>query len=58
MTNGELRFIERVPALLSEIARQLRIANKLKALELKSSTHLLGLSDDDVDAALKGERDD
>ena len=55
MTNGELRFMERVPALLAEIARQLKVANELKAIELRLNC---GCEVDVLNDALKGERDD
>ena len=58
MTSEEVRFMERVPALLAEIARQLKVANELKALEMKQSKFILNLSDEQIDAVSKGERDD
>jgi hypothetical protein len=47
--------MERVPALLAEIARQLKVANELKALEMKRT---YGTSVDAINAALKGDLDD
>lgn len=57
MTVLEQRFMETVPHLLGEIAKQLKIANNLKALELKSkqdSDIMRDIMPEMVDAALRG----
>ena len=35
----EQRFLELMPSVVDEVAKQLKIANKLKALELKAMPH-------------------
>ena len=52
MTTLEQRFMESVPYILKEIAEQLKIANNLKALELKSRRDP-DLTPEMVDSALK-----
>ena len=57
MTVLEQRFMETVPTALMEIARQIKVANNLKALELKSkrdSDIMRDLMPEMVDAALRG----
>ncbi len=49
MTRLEEKFFEVVPYYLGEIAKQLKIANKLKALELKGRTDLRDVSPEMVD---------
>ena len=39
MTVIEERYLNVVPAMLKEIARQLKIANQLKAFELREKRH-------------------
>ena len=53
MTVLEQRFMETVPRELREIARQLKVMNNLKALELKGR-HDLAVSPEMVDDAIKG----
>lgn len=53
MTVAEQRFMEIVPHYLVDIAKQLKIANKLKALELKGRQDLRDVSSEMVDDALK-----
>lgn len=53
MTALEQRFMETVPRLLGEIANQIKIANNLKALELKSKRDS-DLTPEMVDDALLG----
>ncbi len=57
MTVLEQRFMEAVPHLLDEIAKQLKIANNLKALELKNkrdSDIMRDIMPEMVDNALRG----
>ena len=54
MTVLEQRFMETVPHLLGEIAEQLKIANNLKALELKSKRDA-DLTPEMVDDVMKGD---
>ena len=49
MTMLEEKFMETVPYYLGEIAKQLKISNKLKALELKGRTDLQDVSTEMVD---------
>jgi hypothetical protein len=49
MTVSEQRFMELLPHRLGEIAKQLRIMNKLKALELKGRLDLRDVSPEMVD---------
>ena len=51
MTVAEQRFMEIVPHYLVDIAKQLKIANKLKALELKGRQDL-SITPEMVDDAL------
>ena len=53
MTALEQRFMESVPYILKEITEQLKIANKLKSLELKSKRDS-DLTPEIVDDALRG----
>ena len=53
MTVLEERFMVVVPRLLNEIAEQLKVANRIKALELKSKRDS-DLTPEMVDAALHG----
>ena len=57
MTNAEAKFLERVPHILAEIARQLKVANELKALEMKINPGIIAIHKD-VDAVMKGDRND
>ena len=52
MTVLEQRFMESVPAMLHEMAEQMKIANRLKALELKGRRDL-NVSPEMVDDAMK-----
>ena len=54
MTVGEQRFMETVSWALRDIANQLKVANNLKALELKGRQDL-AVSPEMVDEALKVE---
>lgn len=51
MTVAEQRFMESMPHYFAEIAKQLKIANKLKALELKGRKDL-SITPEMVDDAL------
>ena len=51
MTVTEQRFLETVPHYFAEIAKQLKIANELKALELKGRKDL-SITPEMVDDAL------
>ena len=51
MTVGEQRFLETMSHYFAEIAKQLKIANKLKALELKGRLDLSNVSPSIVDEA-------
>ena len=53
MTNAEIKFMEMLPNALERIADQLEIANRLKALELKSKRDA-DLSPEMVDDVLMG----
>ena len=52
MTIGEARYMEVVPRALRDIADQLKVANRLKALELKGRLGL-GVTPKMVDEAVK-----
>ena len=53
MTVLEQRFMESMPHYFAEIAKQLKIANQLKALELKGRQDLRDVSSEMVDDALE-----
>ena len=54
MTVAEQRFMESMPHYFAEIAKQLKIANKLKALELKGRMDLRDVSPEAVDDIVEG----
>ena len=54
MTRLEEKFMETVPYYLHELVEQMKIANKLKALELKGRIDLRDTSVEMVDDALEG----
>ena len=54
MTVTEQRFLETVPHYFAEIAKQLKIANKLKALEMKGRMDLRDVSPEAVDDIVEG----
>ena len=54
MTVAEQRFMESIPNRLGEIAKQLKIMNKLKALELKGCVDLRDCSPEMVDDIVEG----
>lgn len=54
MTVAEQRFMETVPHLLGEIVKQLKIMNKLKALEMKGRMDLRDVSPEAVDDIVEG----
>lgn len=49
MTVGEQRFMESMSHYFAEIAKQLKIANKLKVLEMKGRMDLRDVSPEAVD---------
>ena len=53
MTVVEQRFMEMIPHVVDEIAKQLKIANKLKALELKGRADL-SITPEMVDDIVEG----
>jgi len=55
MTVIEQRLMESMPHYFAEIAKQLKIANELKALELKGRLDLRDVSPQMVDDLMKGE---
>ena len=54
MTVLEQRFLETMPHYFAEIAKQLKIANELKALELKGRPDLRDVSPQMVDDVMEG----
>ena len=54
MTVAEQRFMESMPHYFAEIAEQLKIANKLKALEMKGRMDLRDVSPEAVDDIVEG----
>lgn len=54
MTRLEEKFLENVPYYMRKIAEQLKIANKLKALEMKGRLDLRDVSPGMVDDILAG----
>ena len=54
MTVGEQRFMDSVSHLLGELVKQLKIMNKLKALELKGREDLRDCSPEMVDDIVEG----
>lgn len=53
MTVGEQRYMESVPHLLGELAKQLKIMNRLKALELKAKPYDNNITPEMVDDAME-----
>ena len=54
MTVGEQRFLESMRHYFAEITKQLKIANKLKALEMKGRMDLRDVSPETVDDIVEG----
>ena len=50
----EQRFMETMPHVMAELVKQLKIANKLKALEMKGRLDLRDVSPEMVDDILAG----
>ena len=54
MTVLEQRFMETLPHYVAELVKQLKIANQLKALELKGRMDLRDVSPEMVDDIVEG----
>ena len=54
MNSLETKFVELVPYLLGEIVKQLKVMNKLKAIELKGRLDLRDTTPEIVDETVEG----